>query len=96
MAEKSSFPALELQRQIYVEGMSGKKPLIPLDIQKLEQKAKEKMSPEAFAYVAGGAGIEDTIRNNRSGFGNWKIIPRMLRDEDFMRFFLYNLLSRNP
>jgi lactate 2-monooxygenase len=80
MSKNASFPALERQRQIYVSGMSGQKSLVPFDFQKLEQKAKEKMSPEAFAYVAGGAGIESTIRQNRSGFEKWKIVPRMLRD----------------
>jgi lactate 2-monooxygenase len=80
MANKQLFPALERQKQIYVEGMSGKKPLVPINFQQLEKKAKEKMSPEAFAYVAGGAGIEDTIQNNRSDFAKWKIIPRMLRN----------------
>lgn len=80
MAKESSFSALERQRAIYVGGMSGQKPLVPFDINQLEKKAKEKMSPKAFAYVAGGAGLEDTIRNNRTGFGKWEIVPRMLRD----------------
>ncbi len=80
MANEQHFPASERQKQIYVSGMSGQLPLIPFDITQLEKKAKEKMSSEAFAYVAGGAGLEDTIRNNRSGFGNWKILPRMLRN----------------
>ena len=57
MSKNSSFPALERQRQIYVAGMSGKQPLVPFDIQQLEKKAKEKMTPEAFAYVAGGAAV---------------------------------------
>ena len=80
MSKKDSFSALERQRQIYIAGMSGKRPLVPFDFLKLEQKAKEKMSQEAFAYVAGGAGFGSTIRNNRSGFEKWKILPRMLRD----------------
>ncbi len=80
MAKQQKFPASERQKQIYVGGMSGQMPLVPFNMAHLEKKAKEKMSPKAFAYVAGGAGLEDTIRNNRSGFGKWKIIPRMLRD----------------
>ena len=38
------------------------------------------MSPEGYAYVAGGAGTEETIRENRAAFERWRIVPRMLRD----------------
>ena len=38
------------------------------------------MSPEGFAYVAGGAGTEETMRENRAAFERWRIVPRMLRD----------------
>jgi lactate 2-monooxygenase len=38
------------------------------------------MTPEGFAYVAGGAGAEETMRENRAAFERWRIVPRMLRD----------------
>ena len=38
------------------------------------------MSPEGFAYVAGGAGSEETMRENRAAFERWRIVPRVLRD----------------
>lgn len=38
------------------------------------------MTPEAFAYVAGGAGSESTIDANRAAFERRRIVPRMLRD----------------
>jgi lactate 2-monooxygenase len=38
------------------------------------------MSPEAFAYVAGGAGAEETMRANRRAFERLAIVPRVLRD----------------
>jgi lactate 2-monooxygenase len=38
------------------------------------------MSPEAFAYVAGGAGTESTMAANRDTFERWRIVPPMLRD----------------
>ena len=38
------------------------------------------MAPEAFAYVAAGAGNEATLRANRAAFERWRIVPRMLRD----------------
>jgi isopentenyl diphosphate isomerase/L-lactate dehydrogenase-like FMN-dependent dehydrogenase len=46
----------------------------------LEERAREAMSPEAFAYVAGGAGTGATVRANRAAFDRWRIVPRMLRD----------------
>ena len=38
------------------------------------------MSPQAYAYIAGGAGNESTLRDNRAAFEKYKIVPRMLRD----------------
>src|SRR4051812_32284828 len=38
------------------------------------------MAPEAFAYVAAGAGNETTLRANRAAFERWRIVPRILRD----------------
>lgn len=68
------------QVEVYVSGVAGDKPTVPVDIRKLRDKARELMSPEAFAYVAGGAGIENTMSANREAFHRWRIVPRMLRD----------------
>jgi L-lactate dehydrogenase (cytochrome) len=38
------------------------------------------MSRAAYAYVAGAAGLEDTMAANRAGFARWRIVPRVLRD----------------
>ena len=46
----------------------------------LKAKAREVMTPEAYDYVAGGAGSEDTMRANREAFRRWRIVPRLLRD----------------
>ncbi|MCB0641392.1 MAG: alpha-hydroxy-acid oxidizing protein, partial [Phaeodactylibacter sp.] len=72
--------AMERQRQFYVGGMSGQKPIIPTDFMQLEALAKERMRPEAFAYVAGGAGEERTMHRNATAFDRWQIHPRMLKD----------------
>ena len=72
--------ALDRQRAIYLAGAAGEKPLVPIDPQALEAAARKVLSPEAFAYVAGGAGQEATIARNRQGFARWQIVPRMLRD----------------
>jgi lactate 2-monooxygenase len=73
-------PTLNRQSEIYLAGMAGKKPLIPVDAERLEAAARRRMSREAYAYVAGGAGGEATVRANREAFARRRIVPRMLRD----------------
>lgn len=68
------------QSDIYVGGLAGDFPKVPVDTAALEMMAREVMTTEAFAYVAGGAGIESTIRENREAFDRWRIVPRMLKD----------------
>jgi lactate 2-monooxygenase len=53
---------------------------VPVEIEELERAAERAMSPQAFAYVAAGAGNEATKRANEESFGRWRIVPRMLRD----------------
>jgi lactate 2-monooxygenase len=74
--------AFGVQRQtaVYVDGVSGRKPKVPVDHDALERAAERAMSAEAFAYIAGGAGAEATVRANRAGWDAWRIVPRMLRD----------------
>jgi isopentenyl diphosphate isomerase/L-lactate dehydrogenase-like FMN-dependent dehydrogenase len=45
-----------------------------------EAAAREVMTPEAFAYVAGGSGSEHTLRANLAAFERHAIVPRMLRE----------------
>jgi isopentenyl diphosphate isomerase/L-lactate dehydrogenase-like FMN-dependent dehydrogenase len=70
----------ERELQIYALGLSGGKPSVPVPLDLLEQKAKDILAPQAYDYVAGGAGGEETIRANREAFYRWRIVPRMLRD----------------
>jgi lactate 2-monooxygenase len=70
----------ERQFEVYVGGARGAYPRVPVSNDVLEQSARKAMSPEGFAYVAGGAGAEETIRENRAAFERWRIVPRMLRD----------------
>jgi len=71
---------LKQQTSIYAAGVSGTRPRVPTDATMLEERAREAMSAEAFAYVAGGAGTGATMRANRAAFDRWRIVPRMLRD----------------
>ncbi|HMD52583.1 MAG TPA: lactate 2-monooxygenase [Solirubrobacteraceae bacterium] len=68
------------QYEIYAAGLAGETPKLPLAVSELEQAARELLSPEAFGYVAGGAGSERTMRSNLEAFERWEIVPRMLRD----------------
>ena len=67
----------EYQFTIYLAGLQGQRPL-PVSLESLEALAKERLPPEAYAYVAGGAGSEDTVRANREAFRRHRIVPRML------------------
>ncbi|MFZ5493963.1 MAG: lactate 2-monooxygenase [Verrucomicrobiota bacterium] len=68
------------QRAIYVAGVGGRRPAVPVSQAELEKAAQAVMSPEAWAYVAGGAGRESTMDANRAAFEKRRIVPRVLRD----------------
>ena len=68
------------QGAIYVAGVSGRRPTVPVGQAELEKAAQAAMSPEASAYVAGGAGRESTMDANRAAFERWRIVPHVLRD----------------
>ena len=53
---------------------------LPVAVSALEAAARERLSAEAFGYVAGGASSEATVKANRVAFERWQIVPRMLRD----------------
>src|SRR3954453_5162230 len=71
---------MQYQLQIYIKGTQNIQPRLPVSFEELELKAQEIMKPEAFAYIAGGAGSEITMYNNKDAFNKWKIVPRMLND----------------
>ncbi|MBA1147605.1 alpha-hydroxy-acid oxidizing protein [Ectothiorhodospiraceae bacterium WFHF3C12] len=68
------------QTEIYIQGVGGRRPRVPTDMQRLEAAAESRMNPEAYAYIAGGAGSESTMRANRAAFERWRIRPRMMHD----------------
>src|ERR1051325_5422957 len=72
--------APDWQKEIYLNGFAGKKLSVKASFEKLEQKAKKKISKEAFAYIAGGAGSETTMQANRKAFDQWQLVPRMLKN----------------
>ena len=56
------------QTRIYLDGVGGRRPPIPLDPDRLEAAARRRMTPHAFNYVAAGAGNERTVAANRAAF----------------------------
>ena len=56
--QQFSLSATDRQRKLYTDGMRGKTPLVPTNQARLKKLASERMTPEAFAYIAGGAGME--------------------------------------
>jgi lactate 2-monooxygenase len=79
-AQQQQQPFANFQFEIYAQGFGGEKPKLPISAGELEARARERLSAEAFGYVAGGAGSEQTMRNNLRAFERWEIVPRMLRD----------------
>ena len=70
----------QTQSDIYRAGISGTAPAVPVEAGALESAAREALSAEAFAYIAGGAGAERTMAANRRAFERWQVWPRPLRD----------------
>lgn len=68
------------QDEVYLAGLSGAKPALPANLAELEELARQRMPAEAFGYICGGAGGEDTVRENLAALRRWRIVPRMLTD----------------
>ncbi len=69
----------DLQNEIYLAGLSGVVPSLPMSFAELERRAQLALPPGTWSYVAGGAGDEHTQRTNRTAFEHWGLVPRMLR-----------------
>lgn len=80
MSQPHSDIGRQRQREIYVRGVAGQRPRVPVAFAELERAAQAAIAPEAFAYIAGGAGREATMDANRAALDRWRIVPRRLRD----------------
>src|ERR1700744_6054694 len=67
----------DYQNQIYLHGLAGVAPSLPMAYPDLEAKAQSALPPSVWSYVAGGAGDERTQRANCEAFERWGLIPRM-------------------
>ncbi len=68
------------QYEIYLKGLAGEVPELPIDWAALEAAAEAAMDDGSRGYVFGGAGTEDTQRENLEAFRRHRLVPRMLRD----------------
>lgn len=69
----------DYQNEIYLQGLAGARPTVPLDWRARERAAHAVMTPEAVGYVDGSAGAERTAAANVAAFDRWRLVPRMLR-----------------
>lgn len=53
---------------------------LPVSINEWREKSRRILKSEAWGYLEGGAGSEETMSNNNRAFSKWKIRPRYLRD----------------
>jgi lactate 2-monooxygenase len=68
------------QYEIYLAGMAGQTPELPVTYDGMRERAHEILDDEAFGYVDGSASAERTADANRAAFDRWRLVPRMLRD----------------
>lgn len=52
----------------------------PVNLEEFEALARERLTPSAYDYYAGGAGDEVTLRRNRQAFERIALAPRVLVD----------------
>ncbi len=69
-----------IQSRIYRNGAFGIRATVPVGAETLARAAHKAMSPTAWGYIAGSAGLETTADANRRAFEHWQIAPRMLRN----------------
>jgi len=50
-----------------------------VNLDSLEARARERLDPMLFDYIAGGAGDEWTLLENRAAWSRFQLLPRMLR-----------------
>ncbi|MER5640207.1 alpha-hydroxy-acid oxidizing protein [Kitasatospora sp. NPDC002227] len=68
----------DYQLEIYLGGLAGVTPAMPMSFAELERRAEAAMAPGVWSYVAGGAGDEHTQRANVTAFEQWGLLPRMM------------------
>ncbi|MFE7413995.1 alpha-hydroxy-acid oxidizing protein [Streptomyces laurentii] len=68
----------DYQNEIYLNGLFGTLPKLPMTFAELERRAEAALPPSVWSYVAGGAGDEHTQHANSEAFTRWGLVPRMM------------------
>jgi lactate 2-monooxygenase len=68
----------DYQNEIYLAGLHGVLPTLPVDPATLESRGLQGLPQSLVSYVQGGCGDELTQRRNVEAFAHWGMIPRML------------------
>lgn len=83
----------DIQARVYRAGLFGTRPVVPTSFDELERAAERRMSPQAWSYVHGGAGLQATVRANREALDRVRLVPRYLLDVE-RRDLAVDLLGR--
>jgi lactate 2-monooxygenase len=70
----------DYQNEIYLGGLQGVLPRLPVDFAELEKRAATTLPSHVLSYVQGGCGDEWTQDYNALAFRHWGIVPRMMVD----------------
>jgi lactate 2-monooxygenase len=70
----------DYQNEIYLNGLRGIRPKLPVDFKSLERAAAAALPQSLISYVQGGCGDEHTQDLNVSAFRRWGLTPRMMVD----------------
>ncbi|KQM67842.1 lactate 2-monooxygenase [Sphingomonas sp. Leaf17] len=70
----------DYQNAVYLAGLNGVLPTVPVDFANLERRAAAALPTHLLNYVQGGCGDELTQRRNAGGFARWGMTPRMMVD----------------
>lgn len=68
------------QRSIYLLGILGHSPKIPVSLEELENAARKVLPKKTLAIIDGGAGYEKIYIENNRAFKKWSIVQRVLTD----------------
>jgi isopentenyl diphosphate isomerase/L-lactate dehydrogenase-like FMN-dependent dehydrogenase len=66
------------QFEVYAKGLGAERPELATTFDALQEQARAELPEAAYAYVAGGAGEERTMRDNRAAFDRHRLLPRLL------------------
>src|SRR5689334_7988630 len=69
-----------MQLEIYGSAAQGRRIDLPYDFDEWERRAKEALPQTAYWYIAGSAGMGNTMRANREAFDRVRLHNRVLND----------------